>query len=294
MFLFHGVHPIKISVPALVLTLLFSALAGSLLVDVAKADPIIDMGIVPPKPSTTPPEIAISNPQNSTTQKTSSVLVAFTIAPPRGPSLSHCNLITVYYSASWWGGVVHVFQDQPHRYILEFSDSFEVKDVPQGVNSIVVTAVYYGDYYPYTTSRTYAEFTISGSSTVTFAVDLFPLRIGIQSPYPQAYATSDVALTFTTSEETSRLQYCLDDKGNVTITGNTTLSGLTAGSHNVTVYGWDKFGNPGASETISFTVTQAEPSSIVAISVAVIASAAAVSFGLVAYFLRRKKKGDFK
>ena len=186
---------------------------------------------------------------------------------------------------------MHVFQDQPHRYILEFSDSFEVKDVPQGVNSIVVTAVYYGDYYPYTTSRTYAEFTISGSSTVTFAVDLFPLRIGIQSPYPQAYATSDVALTFTTSEETSRLQYCLDDKGNVTITGNTTLSGLTAGSHNVTVYGWDKFGNPGASEAVTFTVTQTEPfptSQLVTAST--LASALVISFALVAYTKKRKRK----
>ena len=38
MFLFHGVHPMKISVPALILTLLFTALAGNLLAKNAVAN----------------------------------------------------------------------------------------------------------------------------------------------------------------------------------------------------------------------------------------------------------------
>jgi hypothetical protein len=174
-----------------------------------------------------------------------------------------------------------------------FSDTFELEVVPQGVNSITVTAVYYGDYYPYTKPYVGAKFTISGSSTVTFAVYLKPLRIGIQSPYPQAYSTSDVALTFTTNEQTSRLQYCLDGQDNVTVAGNTTLAGLPVGNHNVTVYGLDKFGNAGVSETTAFAVAEPEPESFPTsqlVAASTVALAATVCFGLLAYFTKRKKK----
>ena len=291
MFLFYGVHPKKNSVSALILTLLFTALAGSLLVDAAKAptNTWLDLGWVEPLPTTVPPGVSILSLQNGTQYASSTIKITYRVAPPYGPSVDSGNLVEVYYSASWLQDEVHVFQDVPHGLVWdEFSDTFELKGIPQGFCSLTITAVYYC-YYVF---RPYvgATFMISGSSTVTFAVDLFPLRIGIQSPYPQTYATSDVALTFTTNEKTSKLQYSVDSEAPVVVAGNTTLTGLTNGNHNVTVYGVDEFGNPGASETISFTVTQAGSSSIVTTAGAVIASAAVVSFGLVAYCLRRKKR----
>jgi hypothetical protein len=277
---------------ALLAALLTSALTGTLLAKNAEADPILDMGIVPPKSTTTPPTVLILKPQNSTTTTTPNIWLTLEITPPRDPDTYRPNLIEVYYSASWMQDKVYVFQDLPHGLVWDkFSDTFEIEKVSQGVNSLTVTAVYYGDYYPYTKPGTEARFMISGSSTVNFAVDLKPLRIGIQAPYPQAYTESDVALAFTTNEETSRLQYCLDGQGNVTIAGNTTLTGLPAGSHNVTVYGWDAFGNPGNSETTTFTIAKPvlfPTSQLVAASA--VASAAAICLALVVYFTKRKKK----
>jgi hypothetical protein len=53
--------------------------------------------------------------------------------------------------------------------------------------------------------------------------------------------------------------YSLDGQETITITGNTTIAGLTNGLHNVTVYAKDTFENMGASETIYFSVAQPEP-----------------------------------
>lgn len=282
----------KNATAALLAALLTSALTGTLLVKIAEANPIIDMGIVPPKSTTTPPSVLILKPQNSTTTTTSNIWLTLEITPPRDPDTYRPNLIEVYYSASWLLDKVYVFQDLPHGLVWDkFSNTFEIERVPQGVNSLTVTAVYYGDYYPYTKPGTEARFMISGSSTVNFAVDLKPLRIGILAPYPQAYSTSDVALTFTTNEKTSRLQYCLDGQDNDTIMGNTTLAGLPVGIHNVTVYGMDAFGNPGASETVAFTVAEPEPfPTIQLVAASTVALAAAIAFGLLAYFTKFKKR----
>jgi hypothetical protein len=279
---------------ALLTVLLILALAGSLLVNVANANPMLDMGTVRPKTTTTPPEVFILSPQNGAKCDSPTIKVTYGVSPIHGPTIVSSNLIEVYYTASWLRSKVYVFKDLPYGFVWEeFSDTFEIEGVPQGVNSLTVTAVYFGQYVPYTTSGTYAKFTISGSSTVTFAVDLKPLRIGILAPYPQAYAASDMALTFTTNEETSRLQYCLDGQDNVTIMGNATLAGLAVGSHNVTVYGWDEFGNPGASETVAFTVAEPEPEAFPTsqlIAASSVASAAAIAFGLLAYFTKFKKR----
>ena len=72
--------------------------------------------------------------------------------------------------------------------------------------------------------------------------------------------------------------------------GNITLSGLSGGDHNVTVYGFDQLGNLGSSETVYFSVEPFSISPLVTLAVIVVVVVAAVSFGLVAYFLRRKSK----
>lgn len=69
------------------------------------------------------------------------------------------------------------------------------------------------------------------------------------------YRGKDVALNFTIDEPTSWIGYSLDGEANETITGNTTLTDLSYGLHNVTVYANDTAGNMGSSDTIHFTVT---------------------------------------
>jgi hypothetical protein len=69
----------------------------------------------------------------------------------------------------------------------------------------------------------------------------------------------------------------------VTIPGNTTLNGLTDGSHSLVVYANDTAGNVGASETVTFGVF------LTTLVVAVlIASVAVVGIGLLIYFKKRK------
>jgi hypothetical protein len=69
----------------------------------------------------------------------------------------------------------------------------------------------------------------------------------------------DIPLDFTLSEQVSQITYSLDGQKNVTISGNTTLTGLSRGEHNVTIYATDEAGNLGTSETLYFTIEEPKP-----------------------------------
>ena len=101
------------------------------------------------------------------------------------------------------------------------------------------------------------------------------------------YHTSNVKLNYTIGESIINTFYSLDGKENVTIAENTTLSGLSNGKHNVTIYGSDFAGNAGASETIYFNV--AEPFPAVPVAVASVIVVAVVCAGLLVYFKKRKR-----
>ena len=120
-------------------------------------------------------------------------------------------------------------------------------------------------------------------STVSFSI---PPQITILSPETKAYNVSDVPLDFTVEETFSRIEYSLDGQSNVTIDGNTTLTWLPNGYHNVTVYATDEFGNIGVSKTIYFNVEAPFPTAlVVAVSVAAVA---VVGIGLFVYLKKRK------
>jgi hypothetical protein len=103
------------------------------------------------------------------------------------------------------------------------------------------------------------------------------------------YNTGDIPLNFTTDEPVNWTGYSLDGKDNVTINGNTTLTRLSNGSHNVTIYANDTFGNTGSSQTISFTVAVPEPYPAATVAVVSgILAVVAVGVGLSIYFRRRK------
>jgi N-acetylneuraminic acid mutarotase len=113
-----------------------------------------------------------------------------------------------------------------------------------------------------------------------------PPKISVISPESQNYNVSSVSLAFTVNRPVVWMGYSLDGRETVKITGNTTLSGLSNGLHNVTVYAKDEFENTGASETISFSVEAPFPTTLV---VASTASVAAIGVGLLVYFRRRKR-----
>jgi len=112
--------------------------------------------------------------------------------------------------------------------------------------------------------------------------------ISIVSPENKTYTVDHVDLTFTVSEPTSWIGYSLDGRTNVTIDGNTTLSGLSTGSHWLVVYVNDTDGKTGTSKTIHFTVAQQpEPFPITWIVAAAVIAIGAATF--VVYFKKIKK-----
>jgi len=104
-----------------------------------------------------------------------------------------------------------------------------------------------------------------GHSTVHFTVadETSPL-VTIVSPMNTTYYSSDVSLKYKVDEPTDWVGYSLDGAVNVTLTGNTTLSGLSYAPHSVTVYANDTSGNEGWS-TVWFTVAKDETSPVVTI-----------------------------
>jgi hypothetical protein len=82
--------------------------------------------------------------------------------------------------------------------------------------------------------------------------DTTPPAITILSPQNKTFDVNNVPLIFTINESTSWISYGLDSQSNVTITGNTTLTGLSDGTHTIIVYANDTSGNMGVSEMVYF------------------------------------------
>jgi hypothetical protein len=125
-------------------------------------------------------------------------------------------------------------------------------------------------------------------STVSFIKDLVPPRITVQSPQNTTYYSSEVKLDFTVTEGVSQILYNLDNKGNQTISGNSTLTGLLNGEHNMTLYVADLAGNAVSSKTLFFNVNSPEPFPIVPVAVAVAVIALAMVLSLLLFRRHRK------
>ncbi len=117
-----------------------------------------------------------------------------------------------------------------------------------------------------------------------FGYGTIPPLITVVSPENMKYNSSSVSLTFTVNKPASWMGYSLDGQDNVTVTGNTTLSELADGAHEITVYARDEFGNTAQSETISFTTEETFPTTLL-IAIATIA----VFTGTAVYFKKRKR-----
>jgi hypothetical protein len=128
--------------------------------------------------------------------------------------------------------------------------------------------------------------------------------ISVFFPQNVAYNASNVPVTFTIDKpisldesvlnsslngfpNVSWVGYSLDGQNNITLHGNTTLTGLPKGAHNITVYANDTYGNIGASQTIFFA-TKAEPFPTAVAVIVSGASLAAIGLTLLVYFKKRK------
>ncbi|MEM3054857.1 MAG: hypothetical protein QXM52_04045 [Candidatus Bathyarchaeia archaeon] len=124
-----------------------------------------------------------------------------------------------------------------------------------------------------------------------------PPVVSIISPENKTYTVNNVSLTFTVSGPVSWIGYSLDGQANVTITVNTTLTGLSNGSHTLVAYARDFAGNTGASEKIYFAIEvlsgptqQIWSFPTILIAIGVITIGVIITFGAIIYKRKRKTK----
>jgi N-acetylneuraminic acid mutarotase len=84
-------------------------------------------------------------------------------------------------------------------------------------------------------------------------------KLSLLSPENKTYVTNNVSLIISVNRATNWIGNSVDNKENVTISGDTILTGLADGSHRLIVYINDTFGNTIASELIQFSVDTTPP-----------------------------------
>jgi hypothetical protein len=147
----------------------------------------------------------------------------------------------------------------------------------------VVGGYYYDADYAMTGLGVFEPLALNEQYT-PFGYGTIPPQLAVVSPENMKYDSSSVPLTFTVNKPAAWIGYSLDGQDNITAAGNTTLSGLPDGSHTITVYVRDEFGNTATSETINFTIEETVPTTLF-----IAATAIAVTTGItIVYFKKRK------
>jgi hypothetical protein len=278
----------------LILSLLVSVLTGTLLIQnaakelIVRGDADTNSNVVVGSPGAT---ITIVSPE-SKVYSTDNITVAFKIESGVPPTRN----VGLFAHFLIWGCLLdHSYTDRESNVDVVLSPygqgylcNATLTKLSEGPHTITAWAEEDINY------MSFAGVAGSVYSTVQFSVDLLPPSISILSPEPKAYNTSDVPLDFTVNETVAHISYSLDGQENITAAGNMTLTQLSNGVHNVTVYAADEAGNMGASETATFIVAKPEPFSLVPVAAASVAVAAAVGVVLLVYFKKRKKKSGNK
>jgi hypothetical protein len=295
--------------------LLFSAVAGAHIVNVGRANPFsqaVYSGEMTPPVSTTPPSITIQDLVNNKTYDDTSVILSLDAVVGRTSYkfssyvFRSLALTEVYFEADWLENRTVVNGTSKFSFFYDavlsknstdnmhpstdgsYSCYLKLEDIPEGKHSITVKATERGYYY-YAVGGVSFEFygySITATSSVNFTVDTVPI-VSFLSFENTIIDVAEVPLNFTVNQRVSHVTYSLDGQQNVTVSGNTTLTELPNGEHNITVYATDENGNTGASKTIYFSVKVPEPfpTTVVAASSA---SVAIVGTGLLVYFKKRK------
>jgi hypothetical protein len=282
-----------VSISALLLS------AGAQFVSLSRANALLELGFVPPDAFTKPPKITLSSPANGSVYTTNAILLSIHVDLPESSTASNTIIYYIRYQADWQQDEVSLYTNTGYSNSIEsqiplpehhyFQGSQNLTGIPDGNHSIVVTVVA-GGFYRKAGELGFYRFGINGSSSVTFTIDTAPI-VSFLSFENRTFETSEVPLNFTVNQSVSKITYCLDGQENVTISGNTTITGLPNGYHNVTVYATDQYGNAGASETIYFNVDAPEPFPTMLVIASVI-TAVVVGIGLLVYLKKRKHQAE--
>ena len=295
------------------MVLLFSALAGTfLMVNFAAADP---MYVMPP------PEIKVTSPVNNKTHNANIIPLTFTI--PDLNSWGSFKVIKVQYSLD---GRSQTVED----YILSDSFSVNLPILADGTHNLFVQAkvsfapssyrvevlwdTLYSSQIYFTVDTKIPHLSILSTQGATYNGVDFSFNFTVSEAASWLGYSLDARKMVTVNDLVSSTE--LFGGYNCSLA----LSGLHPGEHSLIVYAEDFAGNQGKSETFNFLITyekvsETEPTqetsseinqtedgseteqastffltNTTAFAIAIIASAALISFGTVAYFIRGKRK----
>jgi subtilase family serine protease len=141
------------------------------------------------------------------------------------------------------------------------SVEFEVKSIPIG-GEVFDSRIDISTSAQGSAPRTYIIIDSSGTKLIPttfdseykFLPDTIPPKVEILTPKNLTYSLDSVSLTFTVNESTAWMGYELDGASNTTLLGNTTLSGLPNGQHQIAVFANDTYGNMGSTAPTYFTI----------------------------------------
>lgn len=133
------------------------------------------------------------------------------------------------------------------------SSCIELKHLPQGTHNLTV----YARHERINNTSGNWPALLLDNETVNFVINngIAP-SISNLSIENRTYNQNSKVLNFTLENPVEWIGYSLDQRANITITGNTTLTGLAAGSHSIVIFANDSLGNMGSSETIKFSIAQ--------------------------------------
>jgi hypothetical protein len=271
----------RIMVLLLVLALVILGVAPFSLV---KANPMgISIEEVPPPP-TVKLGITIESPQEHTVYTNGTINACFneTLDGPESISMS---LYMTTYKGDWMSDelwcpfLVHSTFFKATRF-MQFN--FSITDIPFGEHTLEITPHVQGQFWKGHNGSA-AHFSLEKTVSVKFSVLANPI-ITMCSPQNANSTSSSFPLNFTVDHAVKEMAYSLDGKETRPLSGNTTLTALPNGQHNITVYATDEFGYKGSSDTLFFNVNAQEfpamPLILVSITAAVSIVAAA---GLLAF-----------
>lgn len=221
------------------------------------------------------PIISINSPLNkSTLSKDSSLTLSFYL---RQVQTKATNAL-IYYSLDGENYTLAIFSKTEMGALINKVTQFNEKiaNLSDGLHFLSVYAkVYYFD-----------NWLFEGNSSIEFNVDTSSPTITQISIANKTYYDQNIDLSFNLNENPSWIAYNLDNQGNITLQGNTTLTGLSFGSHEIVVYANDTLGNMGKTNIVYFEVKDDLPSPII------IGIIIAIVIGLVSaiYFKKFKNK----
>jgi hypothetical protein len=127
----------------------------------------------------------------------------------------------------------------------------------------------------------------------SYIMRITPPSISIISPMNLTYFESNVSLDFKVNKPINWVSYSLDGALNRTILSNSTLSELSIGLHNVTIYANDTFGNV-SNQTVNFAVEKPQTgifgSQTTVLAIVVPVAIICLVAGLLLYWRHRKTK----